>query len=619
MAENNPLLNSPFFQQGKRLMEEGKSPIFDMNAHDVQPESDAAPKKLVPVGQPARIEPNQPQPEDTTDYSKMGMGEVLSRAAQAAPASFGKTIGQFGEAITHPAETLGALGQIGTGIVSKGAGFFGPQDEAKKAKDEAVLNAVLKHYGDVYGDIFSGATGLKKELATDPFSVGMDVAMFAPAVGAAGKLAGVQKAGKIAETALSALDPVQAATMAGKGVFNVGKGVSKEVLGRTSGVPAPVLDLINEVGKSADPKGQQIFREYMGGKGSPEAIPEVALKALDELQQGASANYVNAHQNLATDPLNTSLVDNAFREVVKDLGTNPGVLNPEGVQMLTQMHSKYRALPNTTAVALDDLRKSLSADLSDYARTTRGATMKGSFNKVLEAIKDTIAAKDQNYVKMLDDWKQWRDKLQQFQGTFGLKKNATTAGQLAKLLKSLNKKDKQNLLNQLASTEAGRYLPHMIAGTSVSSWLPDWAATIQDALLYGVGATQFGFGVPHAVGTIAAASPKLVGAGAYGLGKAEKVAGLAQPFLSSPATNVLTQVGGMMEPVEQEPYSGSRFAGGRIGRKSGGRVGNAGSAAEKLIAAAEKAKKGHSDTTSPLLDVPDEAITKALAIANEKI
>ena len=75
----------------------------------------------------------------------------------------------------------------------------------------------------------------------------------------------------------------------------------------------------------------------------------------------------------------------------------------------------------------------------------------------------------------------------------------------------------------------------------------------------------------------------------------------------------------MMEPVEQEPYSGSRFAGGRIGRKSGGRVTDAGSAAEKLIAAAEKAKKGHSDTTSPLLDVPDEAITKALAIANEKI
>jgi hypothetical protein len=69
----------------------------------------------------------------------------------------------------------------------------------------------------------------------------------------------------------------------------------------------------------------------------------------------------------------------------------------------------------------------------------------------------------------------------------------------------------------------------------------------------------------------------------------------------------------------ERPASGSMFAGGRIGRRSGGRVGNPGSAADKMIRAAEQAKNRHSDGTSPLLDVPDEAITKALAIANEKI
>jgi len=69
----------------------------------------------------------------------------------------------------------------------------------------------------------------------------------------------------------------------------------------------------------------------------------------------------------------------------------------------------------------------------------------------------------------------------------------------------------------------------------------------------------------------------------------------------------------------ERPASGSMFAGGRVGRQSGGRVGNPGSVAEKLIRAAEQAKNRHSDGTSPLLDVPDEAITKALAIANEKI
>jgi hypothetical protein len=57
------------------------------------------------------------------------------------------------------------------------------------------------------------------------------------------------------------------------------------------------------------------------------------------------------------------------------------------------------------------------------------------------------------------------------------------------------------------------------------------------------------------------------------------------------------------------------------GFKRGGAVRSIdhGKKADALISAAEKAKKGHNSTTEPLLDQPDEAITKALAIANEAI
>ena len=56
-------------------------------------------------------------------------------------------------------------------------------------------------------------------------------------------------------------------------------------------------------------------------------------------------------------------------------------------------------------------------------------------------------------------------------------------------------------------------------------------------------------------------------------------------------------------------------------RASGGRIGRLdhGSIAMSLIRAAEKAKKGHNTTTEPLLEQPDEAITKALAIADEAL
>jgi len=617
MAQNTWLLPETASTPEDRLksIDEKFPPL--VQKQEAAPSAEPAP--VLNPNQTVKLVPGGAEPADATDYGKMGWGEVVSRGFEAAPKSFMNALGQFGEAVTHPMETLGALGQVGTGLISKGAGFFTEQDPKKKAQDEAIVNAIGQHYSNVYGNLFSGASGLKKELATDPFSVGMDVAMFAPVAGVAGKAAGLGKAGSVAEGALSALDPVQAAVMAGKGVLGGGKMVSKELLSQTTGVPRSALDIIESVSKSSDPAGQQIFKDYMTGKGAPESIPDTAIKALDELKQQASADYVLKHQNLINDPLDPSLIDDAFREVYQDLGTNPAVLNPEALQVLRDMNTKYRSLPGMSAVALDDLRKALSADLSDFSRTTRGAGLKGSFNKILNSIKETINAKDPTYGKMLEDWQKWRDQLQQFQGTFGLKQNVTTASRLAKLLKSLKTTDRQNLLNQLAETQSGKYLPHMIAGTAVSDWLPDWAHRVQDLALYGLAGTQFGFGIPHALAAASAASPRLVGSGTYALGQAEKAAGLAKPIVTSPATNVLTQIGGMMEPVEQEPYSGSRFAGGRIARKSGGRIMSAGSAAEKLIAAAEKAKKGHSDTTSPLLDVPDEAITKALAIANEKI
>ena len=66
-------------------------------------------------------------------------------------------------------------------------------------------------------------------------------------------------------------------------------------------------------------------------------------------------------------------------------------------------------------------------------------------------------------------------------------------------------------------------------------------------------------------------------------------------------------------------YTGDyKASGGRVGRASGGAVNHA-SEADRLVALADKAKKSHNSQTKPLLSVPDEAITHALAIANESV
>ena len=64
-----------------------------------------------------------------------------------------------------------------------------------------------------------------------------------------------------------------------------------------------------------------------------------------------------------------------------------------------------------------------------------------------------------------------------------------------------------------------------------------------------------------------------------------------------------------------------RFAGGRVGRASGGRLVRTDHAARaaSLIRAAEAAKKAHNRTTEDILEQPDEAVAKALSIANKAI
>jgi len=64
----------------------------------------------------------------------------------------------------------------------------------------------------------------------------------------------------------------------------------------------------------------------------------------------------------------------------------------------------------------------------------------------------------------------------------------------------------------------------------------------------------------------------------------------------------------------------NRFAGGRIGRASGGKVAhNIQPLVSRLMGLAEQAKKSTDSSTKPLLDAPDASIVKALRVANQAI
>ena len=90
---------------------------------------------------------------------------------------------------------------------------------------------------------------------------------------------------------------------------------------------------------------------------------------------------------------------------------------------------------------------------------------------------------------------------------------------------------------------------------------------------------------------------------------------------------VTAGIGNQPPPVENPEfpagdsrrYPAAVTVGDRPGRATGGRIMNHRSEAESLIRLADKTKKALNNSTESLLAVPDEAVTKALSIANEAI
>jgi hypothetical protein len=72
-------------------------------------------------------------------------------------------------------------------------------------------------------------------------------------------------------------------------------------------------------------------------------------------------------------------------------------------------------------------------------------------------------------------------------------------------------------------------------------------------------------------------------------------------------------------PTYSTEGAGPQADGGRVGRKSGGRVSSHDADADQLVRAAERAKKGWSAETEPLLNQSDDAIAHALEVANRSI
>ena len=566
--------------------------------------ADAVPATVAPTTSgPVRVAPPLSATEKTAaDYEKMPIGDVLYQAAGNAPESAYNIGKGLYTAVSNPAQTWEGVKQLGSGISSKVSGMLGGESQPEK---ENVLNALLGEYADTYGSM----GGFKKRLAEDPFFIGMDAATLIPGVGVAARAAGAgEKAVKALNVASKLMDPVQLGLEAAKVPFKVSGAIGKTAAATASGVPKVAFDMAQEIGASGNKAGQKVFQRFAMKQGNPQEIAEAAVNSLDELGQQASNQYLTTRAGIAssTKQLDMAKIERSMQDLENFVNTHGTTSRFPAVRSAmadvrkqideTSMNTDPRA---RTMEDLDVLKQSIQ----DIAQQFRGTRFEGKFGSVAGSVRDTIISHDKMYGKMMDQWQDWKRQMKDLQVQLVGGSNASDTARIAKLLKSMGSDRKMDLLKMITATPSGEFLPHMIAGHALSTWAPANGRGLIDVLagggLYYAGAHPLAL-----AGGAALASPKIGGQLANKTGMAGRMINNLTP------PQAVMKPASMVGNLEEDP---------RQGRKSGGRVSSHEADADMLVRAAERAKKGWSAETEPLLNQSDDAVAHALEVANRSI
>jgi hypothetical protein len=563
----------------------------------------------VPSGQVAGK--NAPQIIEKPDFYKTGReqpkemawGDVASSAAQNIVPS-AKAFGQsLVEPFVHPQETAQALGQLGTGIYSKAQGALGyTQNAAKKAQDEAAINKMGQLMAERYGSVEAA----KRTFAEDPVGFLADIST--PLTGG-GSLAArapglIGRAGELAATVGRTVDPLTAITQAPK---MVGKAVTSAVnapLSLQSGVAYKSLQQAHDAGATANPA---FWRTMTSG--DPAEVISSVTEGIRQAAAERSAEYLSGLNKTDRNRLlDYSKVDAALQEarnMAYPGGGKPFDPNSAKVQTYERMKTLIDAWKNDpqrppTMENFDLLKQGIRD--SGWTMTGPNSPERRMTDLLANAAKDTIP--DKAYRDTMEAYAKSTQELNDL--TKGLTvRGGSTSSQIQKILK--NQKSGGDLIERLAKYDPD--LPYKIAGLDVHEYLPKGFVGRMVGSLSGLGVAGL-FG-PHGLAAYAGSSPRVGGMLNYGIGRG---AGLPSRVVEQnrAAVEAARQAGRAEDVLGSQPQA----SGGRIQRASGGRT-NSVLTSDMLIAAAERAKKGLGKATEPLLNQPDEAITRALAIANQ--
>ena len=564
---------------------------------------------------------------------QMPMTDVLINAAKNAPSSLYGVGESMVQPILHPIDTAQAIGSVGKGLLSKAKGTFASQDPTKKAENEAVVNAIGEQFAKRYG----GWENIKRTFAEDPagvladistpFTLGGSLAARAPGV--------IGKAGAAARTAGEAIDPISLALKGTAKTVEKAGDVFAYPMALRSGASVNSLQDAAKAGATGNPK----FWEFYQGTGTASDYVNALEKAALDAATARNNAYQTSKAGLAynTKPLSFTNIDKTITDQFNSIRSLGKTVRPNAEKALNDVVTvvnEWKAQPKTAganAVVDMDALKQRIGDIRDAYSGDANASRVVS--NAYTSVYDTLKKAAPEYAPMMEAYRNSTKELAEVKKGLGIGKNAPVTQVIRKVLKEQNSKAGNQLFESLAKQNPD--LPYMLAGLELSEKLP--YGTIRRSLSLGelaggTGAfTAAAMGIPLAPIAMAAnlataplAYPKFSGGLQYGVGKLGSAANAPAnlynkiPSMVRAPTYAAGRVYEEAEDVGDADEARMRPVTIRPNRASGGKVGSS-SIADRLITAAESAKRMSNKATEPLLRTSDESIARALEIANRHI
>lgn len=332
------------------------------------------------------------------------------------------------------------------------------------------------------------------------------------------------------------IDPSEALTgaaigaalpVAGRAISAAGQG-AKRALGSTTGVGDEAISQAFQAGKQGGTRGEA-FAKALRGEGGMDDVLVAAKENLADMGRQKQEAYRTGMANVKADKsvLSFDGINDAVKRAAEMASFKGQAKNPKAAQAVNEVAETVdewmRLSPQEfhTPEGLDALKQRVGAIMEGIP--FEQSTSRKAVGDIYSSIKSEISKQAPEYSKVMRDYSEASELIGEIEKSLSLGKraNADTAMRKLQSLMRNNVNTSYGYRDELArqlSDAGGREILPALAGQAMSEWTPRGIQRATSAL--GAGGLAMTGNIPAAAGMAAISSPRLIGEGAYALGKA---------------------------------------------------------------------------------------------------